>query len=197
MLQHPKLVHPFSCVMLLNLRKLHSHVSKHQLSLQEYKDRYLAKSVPPAARQSADRNSTGGVRKPSRFEVSGEAAVGGSLPPTAHSLSRLSDRLAEVCRVRCNVCTADVQYDELLRHLRSAHGLATKEGYGEYRFSLHRLHACHLCDRQVMFTRKNVGAHTLKVHHMVFPEYARQYLEDVPHGKNGAPCLAPGSVQTF
>jgi hypothetical protein len=103
-----------------------------------------------------------------------------------------SNRLAEVCRVYCNVCEADVQYDELLRHLRSAHGLATKENYGEYRFSVHRLHSCGICARQVMFTRKNVGAHTLKVHQMIFPEYARQYLEDAPHAKDGTLKLVAG-----
>ena len=102
----------------------------------------------------------------------------------------VSDQLAEVCRVFCNVCEADTQYDELLRHLRGAHGLSSKEGYGEYRFAVHRLHACHLCGRQVMFTRKNVGAHTLKVHQMVFPESARKYLVDVPQGKDGTPKLA-------
>jgi Fe-S cluster biosynthesis and repair protein YggX len=31
--------------MLLNLRKLQSHVSKHRLSLQQYKDKFLGKTI--------------------------------------------------------------------------------------------------------------------------------------------------------
>jgi hypothetical protein len=179
--------------MLLNLRKLHSHVSKHRISLQEYKDQYLSKNSSTPSRSAgaaATTNTTISPRKPIKSESLAMETV------EQKSRTRLSDRLAEVSRVRCNICEADVQYDELLRHLRAAHGLATKEGYGEYRFSLHRLHACRLCDRQVLFTRKNVGAHTLKVHQIVFPVYARKFLVDVPLGKNCAK-LAPGTVATF
>ena len=160
--------------MLLNLRKLQIHVIKHNLSLQQYKDNHLGKTSASLPSPSPPQ-----IPKPNQ-------------PKASAGLT--SDRLAEVCRVLCNVCEADVQYDELLRHLRVAHGLATKVGYGEYRFSVHRLHACHMCGRQVMFTRKNVGAHTLKVHQMVFPEYARKYLVDIPLGRDGAPKVAKGNV---
>lgn len=80
-----------NCVMLLNLRKLQSHVvSRHQLSLQQYKDQHLGRTAA----------------KHQQHHVLAVPADGGAssakLPkPKTAATTKVSDKLSEVCRVLC------------------------------------------------------------------------------------------------